>query len=419
MKNIKLGLLGSLLTIVALSSCLKEDVNESIGTSNPETSLYAVRSIFKQDEVALNAENLNQATYIKALVISNHESNNLPQNHIAVQNSWRNQIRGLLIQVNDASKYKFGDSVRIELQDAKLSRSNGSLILKGLNDANIAVYSRNEHVSPFPISIGKLKQNFEQFESTYVDITADVAPEPKKGETLKGKKEIMGGDSAKLVVYTEEKASFSDQALAPSASFRGVAFKQGDELQLRMQSYGDMAFPSGKLYGGWPESFEIAADLKPSYNMGAKNNVLFPSGEWNLYYSILGNTAGRDRIVTGKNGIRFQQNLKESALLQMNFDVPNGASKVTFWYGSYWTDRSSTFQLEYSVDQGKTWTKVGEAISDAHKTTDNMNAKQAVFLMNIDQPVRFRINKLGLGTSSDVISNGRLGVDDFAIFKSY
>jgi len=181
-----------------------------------------------------------------------------------------------------------------------------------------------------------------------------------------------------------------------------------------------MAYASGKLYAGWPETFDaVDASVKGSYDMKDKNAVSFPTGQWNLYQAILGTTAGRDRIVSGKNAIRMQQNLSVDGYVQMNFDVPNGASKVTLWYGSYYTDRSCTFKLEYSTDGGTTWKQTGEPISDAHTTTESMNSKQAVFLMNIQGPVRFRVTKLGLGTSNNVINNGRLGLDDIAIYKSY
>lgn len=201
----------------------------------------------------------------------------------------------------------------------------------------------------------------------------------------------------------------------------GVPMRNANsEVQLRLQAAEDLAFPSGKIYSGWPESFEDPSHPKGSYNMPEiDNNVVFGTGEWHLYQSIIGNTAGRDRIVSGQNAIRFQQNRSDDEYLQMNFDVPDGASKVTLWYGSYYTDRSSTFTLEYSIDQGETWHVVGEPISDAHSTAESANAKQAVFLMDIKQPVRFRVNKKGLGTSNNLISNGRLGVDDIAVFKSY
>ena len=149
------------------------------------------------------------------------------------------------------------------------------------------------------------------------------------------------------------------------------------------------------------------------------NNVGLPTGEWHLYQAIFGSTAGRDRIVSGLNAIRLQQNRSDDEYVQMNFDVPDGASKVTFWYGAYYNDQSSTFKLEYSTDHGATWQQVGEQISDAHTFAQDMNPKQAIFLMNIPGPVRFRVNKLGLGTSNNTVSNGRLGIDDIAIYKSY
>ncbi len=98
----------------------------------------------------------------------------------------------------------------------------------------------------------------------------------------------------------------------------------------------------------------------------------------------------------------------------MNFDLPNGASKVTFSYGAYYTDASSTFQLEYSQDGGTTWKKTGEAVADASETS-----RVAIFLMDLKGNVRFRINKLGLGATNGVdIFNGRLSIEDFAVFSN-
>ena len=50
--------------------------------------------------------------------------------------------------------------------------------------------------------------------------------------------------------------------------------------------------------------------------------------------------------------------------------------------------------------------------------------KMATFLMDISGPVRFRINKLGLGASGtkdkdgNIVENGRLGIDDFAVYSN-
>ena len=97
----------------------------------------------------------------------------------------------------------------------------------------------------------------------------------------------------------------------------------------------------------------------------------------------------------------------------MNYDLPNGASKVTLSYGSYYTDASSTWNLQYSTNQGASWTVIGNNIKDA-----GPSAKTATFLMDIKGPVRFRVCKLGLGTTNGVdILNGRLSIEDIAVFQ--
>lgn len=420
MKNLKNICIISLLASTLLSSCLKDDENYAIGTSNPETSLYTIRGLYKDKDVALDNKNLSDAQYFKGLVISNKQGNNLPQNYLAVQNTWRNLTRGILIELPQGASFNFGDSVLVNLQSANLSTDNKTLVLKGLKPNQIELLSSDNPVESTSVSISALLADYPSYESTYVDVTADLETEPAAGTPIKGNKVLIDGDNNKLNLFTDPNASFADQVIAPSATFVGIPIQQDQQVQLRIQSYAGMAYPSGKIYPGWPESFENNDVPKGSYNMPAiENNVGFQTGQWHLFQSILGETQGRDRIVSGSQAIRFQQNLKDDALLQMNFDLENGASKVTFWYGSYYTDRSCSFQLEYSVDQGESWTQVDQTITDAHPTSESLTAKQAIFLMNIEGPVRFRIKKLGLGTSTSTVSNGRLGLDEFSVFRSY
>ena len=420
MKNFKYICLIGVISSTLLTSCLKEDENYSIGTSNLETSLFTIRNLYKSANVQLDAEKLSEAKHFKGVVVSNSENKNIPSKYIAVQNTWRSQTRGILIEVDNNTVYKFGDSVQVNVESATLASENNLLVLKGLSTDKLKVINSGNTVVSKPVSISALRNNFSDYESTYVDITADLETEPNPGTPIKGTKVLVDGDNNKLNLYTADDASFGNESIAPSATFVGIPFKENNEIQLRLQSYAGMSYPSGRIYGGWPETFENNDIPKGSYNMAAiNNNVNFHTGQWHLFQSIIGDTQGRDRIVSGTQAIRFQQNLSVPALVQMNFDVPTGASKVTFWYGAYYTDRSSSFELEYSQDQGATWTKLGETITDAHTTSESLNAKQAIYLMNIQGPVRFRIKKLGLGTSTNLISNGRLGLDDIAIYRSY
>lgn len=168
------------------------------------------------------------------------------------------------------------------------------------------------------------------------------------------------------------------------------------------------------VYPGFPEDFESPAqETKASY---ATANVELKTGNWRFSQVILANLKGRDRFnPAGKQGVRFAQNKSIPGYLQMNFDLSNGASKVTFLYGSFRDDASSTFRLEYSVNGGKSWKKTGEDISDA-----SLDAKTASFDLDIKGKVRFRIHKLGLGSMEKDLSikNGRLCVDDFMVYEN-
>lgn len=397
------------------TGCIKEDTNYAIGENNPETSLYVVRNIFQGNDVTLDAGLLTNAVYTKGVVVSDYTGNNLPANQIAVQNIWRNQQRGILIEVDDVTKYNFGDSVKINLNGAKLSAQTGSLTLKGIKQSDISIINTGNTVVSTPVAISVLQNKFGDYESTFIDITADLEVEPAPGTPIKGIKTLMDQDSLKIDLYTSDQASFADEVVAPSATFRGIAYLDGDKKQLRLQNYAGMAYPSGKIYAGWPETFETNNN-KDGY---ANANRVLKTGTWYFQQSLLGVTAGRDRIVSGDTAVRFQQGLSTDALLQMNFDVPDGASKVTLWYGSYYTDNSCTFTLECSTDGGINWQQIGDPITDAHRTSESLNSKQAVFLMDIEGPVRFRINKKGIGANTNSNPNGRLGVDDISIFKSY
>ncbi|WP_316813034.1 hypothetical protein [Pedobacter heparinus] len=168
----------------------------------------------------------------------------------------------------------------------------------------------------------------------------------------------------------------------------------------------------GKPYPGFPEKFETPlAETKSKYGKG---EVVFKSGNWTLEQALIGDAADKDRF-KGKQAIRMQQNLDAPSLLQMNFDLPNGASKVSFQYGAYGKDRSCTFILEYSSDEGKTWSRADQVITDA---SDGLST--ATFKFDIKGNVRFRINKIGLGSSEKEasIKNGRLNIDDFTVYQN-
>ncbi|MNK06426.1 hypothetical protein D3C87_243240 [compost metagenome] len=170
----------------------------------------------------------------------------------------------------------------------------------------------------------------------------------------------------------------------------------------------------GVLYPKFPESFEVTDQV---FETGyGKKSLVFPTGKW-WFYGALVDTTGNDRPSNGKYAVRINKNNTKPCYLQMNFDVKNGASKVIVWYSSYGAkaDKPATFRLEYSTDQGKTWTQTGEDIVAKIK-----NKQGATFITDIAGTVRFRIHKLALGNGDEDpnIANGRLSIDDFAVYQN-
>jgi hypothetical protein len=414
MKNHFLASLLVLLTLAA-TSCLKKDPDYAAGAPSPIMPLEDLRRLYQGSNVVLEPGQLSGAHQVVGLVISDAAGGNVPggPGTIVVQSKRRGVVRGIVIPLSGspASALSVGDSVVVDIAGATLAKSAGALRLQGITADRVRKVSSNNAVTARDINISTLLANIDAYDGTLVR------------DTYAGDKTLADGSNNRLTLHTETTANFATRRIPASATFVGIAVgaldaSQAPVPQLWLRTAADAVDPSGPIYKGFPESFEaVPQATKGSYDMNTTavpdNTVQFGTGRWKLYQSILGNTSGRDRY-TGTQGIRLQQGLSVPAVVEMKFDLPNGATKVTLIYGAYYTDAASSWKLEYSQDQGATWTQTGPTITDAGNWQ-----RPITFLMNISGPVRFRINKLGLGASNPpTVLNGRLGLDDIAIYEN-
>ncbi len=406
------------------AGCLKENVNESEGTLGEFVSLFAMRQAYQGNEITLSSNSLGGASKITGIVISDRAGLNTEpgtfvlQQTIASPNAATDVTRGAIFKMsNGEANYNMGDSLVINVTGTKLDRVNGKLILSGLTPEKITNVASGKIPLLRFVTQGILSEKMEEYESTLVALHADVV-DYAASATFSGLKKLRDNTGPEVFLDTKSTATFAATQLPLNAQFTGIAAFlnetgkdiAGAKRTIIIRNASDIQFSSGLLYSNFPESFETPeAATKSSYNSGT-NIIAAGTGNWFLLQAILANTPVFDKFNTpGKQAVRMQQNLTTSGFTQMNFDVPDGASKVTVFYGKYSTDARSTFRLEYSINQGTTWITVGSNITDM---PDKGN-KQATWLLNITGPVRFRINKLGTGTSN----NGRLSLDDFAIYK--
>ena len=88
-----------------------------------------------------------------------------------------------------------------------------------------------------------------------------------------------------------------------------------------------------------------------------------------------------------------------NSYIEMTEDVSNGASKVSFYAANWGSDATPTVQLQYSTNDGNTWTTVGTC-------SPTTTWQQYTFNMNVTGNVRFKIQQT---------AGSRLNIDDIAI----
>jgi hypothetical protein len=413
------------------TSCLKDYDNPSKGTPADKTYIYALRNAYRGSEITLSSKELAGASFIQGVVISDKTAQNIEPGSFVIQQTvvTGNQVgditRGVVIKMATGNAdYNLGDSLVINVIGGRLDRISGKLTVSGLSTDKITKIAENRTPLVRPVTLSMLNAMMEDFESTLIAVHADVA-DYGAGVTYSGERKLSDNTGPQLYLRTRNEATFAANAVAVDAQFNGIAGYHnesgkdtaGAKKTIFLRNATDIKFQSGALYAGFPESFETPdISEKASYNITAtQNNIDLSTGNWKLQQAILANTLIRDKYnLPGAQCVRMQQNLSTPALVQMNFDLTQGASKVTVFYGKYYTDPTSTFRLEYSINGGTNWIALPPDIKDMPER----GSKQATFTMNLTGNVRFRINKLGLGSSSSTVQNGRLCIEDIAIYKA-
>jgi hypothetical protein len=430
MKNNIKTYLAIALAMLFVVSCKKNE-NEAVGTVSPVVGIGFVKALHNGDDINLVKEKLMNATQIAGIVISDKNSGNFDPNEFVLQNTNKGTTAGLVIKLNDANtSINYGDSVKVEIENCVLTRENGVLKVRGssLNLAKVTKVSSNNVLKPTVLTPTQLFSQFYTRESTLIQINNVTIPDLVGGEVFGGEYRLSENLSISLFLNTSANANFAQNFVPMVASFIGIPtyynatsnYYNTARLLFKMPNENAVFNQTGSVYLNFPEDFELApASAKSQFLMPAINNkVAFKTGTWKLYQAVIGDRVNLDKFnPLGKQAIRLQEQLAEAAYLEMDFDLPKGASQLTFSYAAATpqsgTAVASSFKLEYSQDGGITWLQAGETL-----TSDAVLAKEASFALNIRGAVRFRINKLGLGPNGAVVKNGLLNIDDFKVYQN-
>ncbi|TBO40519.1 DUF5689 domain-containing protein [Pedobacter kyonggii] len=208
--------------IFAFAGCKKHDF--AAGTVSTITYIEDVRSLYKGTDLIIDKESLTGAGSITGVVISNADSGNVPPKTVVIQSTRKGRIRGLVLNLENSSIYKPGDSLLIKVEGSSLKRVKGSLQISGLTDASIAKISSNNRINIQTASSYNIGLKPDEYESTLVQIKSGlVNPLPAFGDSFIGDKSVVNGADS-IILHTEATANYATTALPAGATFTGIVF---------------------------------------------------------------------------------------------------------------------------------------------------------------------------------------------------
>lgn len=146
-------------------------------------------------------------------------------------------------------------------------------------------------------------------------------------------------------------------------------------------------------------SISSAAQLFEDFEQGSKGgyagaSVTLSTGSWFFDEALLG---GLDNDM--RNGSKSVRMLEGN--IYMQFDKQGGADELSFVFANYGSATGGKLQVQYSIDQGSSWTNIGD------EYTAKSSLETVIIPVNIDGAVRFKFVQSG--------GNDRLNLDDVLI----
>jgi exonuclease III len=143
--------------------------------------------------------------------------------------------------------------------------------------------------------------------------------------------------------------------------------------------------------------FEDFETSEKSFYAGA--SVTLSTGDWYMEDALIGNLTN-DKY-NGSQGVRMDRRDGKNGNIYMEFDKTAGANELSFYLANYGSSSGNTLQVQYSTDQGSTWTNIGDEI------VPTGTLEQVTIPVNMEGNIRFKFIQAA-GTD-------RLNIDDIRI----
>lgn len=154
--------------------------------------------------------------------------------------------------------------------------------------------------------------------------------------------------------------------------------------------------------------FESATTSPSSKSYNSADTITANNAKWTMPGTFLGSMLSTE-FRNGNNSARVRRvddvTPNTNAILTLHTDLPLGADSFKFAVARYGSDNPSKLFVQYSTNQGATWTLVGDTIN----VTNAYTAPTTVSLhVGQSSPIRFRIIKANIDAA-------RLNIDDITV----
>jgi autotransporter-associated beta strand protein len=184
-----------------------------------------------------------------------------------------------------------------------------------------------------------------------------------------------------------------------TANWEAVSGATG--YRLDVSEYASFSTGGGSDY---TVDFEGTGETKAAY---ASGTVSLSGVNWDMTEAVIGTTAGSDWF-NGARSARMRGYAASSMTMLAN--LTTGIGYVKFNYRRYATDAQVDWRVEYSTNDGTSWTQIGSDFTAPANDTVQVFSNA----VNVSGNVRIRI-KRATETGS---SNNRLNIDDITIAPS-
>ena len=218
--------------------------------------------------------------YIRGTVISDVDAGNLHELNLAIQDG----SGGIIVRFDQDHSFQPGDILEIDVSAQELNEYNGLLQVNNVSLSRARYVQSGPGVTPKVLSIAELLADFENMESTLIQIED---AEFQGGSTFSGSVDVADGTGS-IVMYTRSGAEFSSEALPTGKVSIVAVVTQGgnDETeQISIRTRADVS--GGNNPGGGSdtldalfEDFESLNDFDPVMLSGWQNIAMKGTRVW-------------------------------------------------------------------------------------------------------------------------------------------